>query len=620
MKQGKRSILFEWAGSYLIVLIIPLITVFLNYNLNMETTRGEIYSAQKMVLDNTQSEIDRLMNQQVDVYNYLYTNPFLANWVSHREKNAEFYYDAARLRNQVRDFTKYSADVYCLMYMVDEEYIVHNEYANNAKHIYISLDTAYQNFPEYDEWISILSGDYNNEFLFLKYIDGRTDRKCLVYADSLELSGNKLVNIFVSVPMEKIIRLTDFLGDETYLMMYGHDQTEVIHGGEIVSETELQESISLGEETFEIDDYVGIVQKSAHKGFSYCMLIGKNAFWDKVLHIRNLFVVSLVITVLVAFGAVSFLMKRNFRPVSKLMEIIIGERKRGNEFYQIELAYSKLKNENKSLQQTIREQKEALLGKYMLSVMQKRGNFLSAEEMNFFGLQKDHALILGGFRVTSEDDLLRFAVDNVFTELMEGEFVCHMEDGEYMLYLFFVEPRQVVSLEEKCNVQANYLRELFQEKWQVTLEFRERAVLHGMEHAEELYKELMSDFSESEKNNGGATANEEIRGIVADVLEYVEKNYSDSCLNISAIADSINKNPKYISRVFKETMGEGILDYVNRIRIDRAKEIIATRRYSTEEAGAMAGYASNQTFRRAFIKIVGITPGKYMDSLCGSKK
>ena len=119
------------------------------------------------------------------------------------------------------------------------------------------------------------------------------------------------------------------------------------------------------------------------------------------------------------------------------------------------------------------------------------------------------------------------------------------------------------------------------------------------------------DGEESEADH----TKEEICGIVTDILEYVESHYNDSNLNISVIADFINKNPKYISRVFKETMGEGILDHVNRIRITKAKEIIATRRYSAEEVGTMVGYASNQTFRRAFTKIVGTTPGKYMDSL-----
>lgn len=95
MKQGKKSILFEWAGSYVIVLVISLITIFLNYYLNMETIRSEIYSANEVVLDNLGNEIDRIMAEQENLYNYLYVDDFFSSWVSHREQNPEFYYDAS---------------------------------------------------------------------------------------------------------------------------------------------------------------------------------------------------------------------------------------------------------------------------------------------------------------------------------------------------------------------------------------------------------------------------------------------------------------------------------------------------------------------------------------------
>ena len=157
---------------------------------------------------------------------------------------------------------------------------------------------------------------------------------------------------------------------------------------------------------------------------------------------------------------------------------------------------------------------------------------------------------------------------------------------------------------------------MFKQNWDVDISFRKTAPGTGLDSIATLYRQLMQDFmGTSGEKKETEQSNEEIRGIVAYVLGYVEEHYADSSLNISSIADSIDKNPKYVSRVFKENMGEGILDYVNRIRIGKAKEIIAIRRYSTEEAGKMVGYASNQTFRRAFIKVVGITPGKYMDSL-----
>ena len=621
MKQGKRSILFEWAGSYLIILLIPLITIFLNYYFNMETLQSEIYEAHEVVLDNMGDEINKIMNQQVNVYNYLYTDPFFASWVSHREKDAEFYYDASRLLRQVGNYVKYTSDLSCLMYMVDENYIVHNEYANNARHIHIALETGYEDFPEYEEWIRILSGEYNNEFLFLKYVDGQTDRKCLVYADSLELSGNKLVNIFVSVPMERIAKITESLDSKAYLAMMQNDVVEVIGDDEVLITPQMQEMISQGESNFETEEYMCIVKQAMHTGVYYCILVVQNDFWNKSLYIRNLFVISIVITVLVALGAVSFLLRKNFRPVSRLLETVSGEKKRGNEFYQLELAYRRLNNENKSMRQIIQGQKEALLGSYLLSVMQRRRKCLSDNEITFFDLEKEKILLLGGFRVTSGEHLLRFAVDNVFSELMGEEKFCRMEDGNYLLYLFFVSPEKEEYVIEKCRKQAEYMCELFREKWEVMLEFGTVVSREGMEQLDIMYYSLMQKFQgQGKRQSIVSDTNDDIVGIVADVLEYIDEHYSDSSLNISSIADSVNRNPKYISRVFKENMGEGILDYLNRIRIDRAKEIIATRRYSTEEAGAMAGYASNQTFRRAFIKIEGITPGKYMDSLSGNRK
>lgn len=75
------------------------------------------------------------------------------------------------------------------------------------------------------------------------------------------------------------------------------------------------------------------------------------------------------------------------------------------------------------------------------------------------------------------------------------------------------------------------------------------------------------------------------------------------------IAEGIGKNPKYISRVFKEETQEGILDYVNRLRIRKAQVLIRSGQFTLEQVSEMVGYASVRTFRRAFQKETGKTPG-----------
>lgn len=615
MKQRKRSILYEWAVSYLIILAIPLFTILLNYKLNIETIKTEIWDVNQIVLENLENEIDQIMSEQKSVYNYFYRDVFFNNWVSHETKNPEFYYDSWELMNQIDARCKYSSNIRCLMYMVDENYIVHNGSANKASHIYLALNQD-NTYPGYKEWIALLSEEYNNEFLFTGYVNGKDDKKSLVYADTVELNGKKQVNIFISVTLDEIadMAVNEKLWGHT-VMVCG-DEAELLGNDEDILSDQLKEAIGSGAERFETKEYVGIVKPSIHKNFSYCVLIDQNEFWAQATRIRNLFLVSILITSVVALGVVGFLLRKNFIPVSRLMKEISSERTVGNEFYQIELAYSTLRNENKSIKQIMQGQKEALRGSYLLSVMKGRKRNLSKNETDFFELEEEKSVMLCGIFATCEDDLLQFAIDNVFMELMEGENVCSIEDGSHMLYLFFAEPEKKEGLERRYEEQMNYMREFFRERWDVNLECRKTDWEEGLNRVDVLYQKLMDAYTEKEEEQiQNRNIGKEVRRIVADILEYVEENYSDNSLNISSIADFMEKNPKYISRVFKEEMGEGIMDYVNRIRVTKSKEIIATRRYSAEEAGKMVGYASNQTFRRAFTKIVGMTPGKYGDSL-----
>lgn len=100
--------------------------------------------------------------------------------------------------------------------------------------------------------------------------------------------------------------------------------------------------------------------------------------------------------------------------------------------------------------------------------------------------------------------------------------------------------------------------------------------------------------------------------IVRSVIQYVEQHFTESDLNINTIAEGIRRNPKYLSRVFKDETGEGILDYVNQKRIKKAQILMKSENMTLEQIGEMVGYASTKTFRRAFQKETGMMPGNYL--------
>ena len=101
------------------------------------------------------------------------------------------------------------------------------------------------------------------------------------------------------------------------------------------------------------------------------------------------------------------------------------------------------------------------------------------------------------------------------------------------------------------------------------------------------------------------------KDIVLKIYKYIEENYADQNLSVSSMADYLNRNPKYLSRVFKSATGEGIWDSINNYRITMAKEIMHTHSYTLDEISEIVGYSNVRAFRRAFVKITRENPSKF---------
>jgi AraC-like DNA-binding protein len=92
-----------------------------------------------------------------------------------------------------------------------------------------------------------------------------------------------------------------------------------------------------------------------------------------------------------------------------------------------------------------------------------------------------------------------------------------------------------------------------------------------------------------------------------DIQNYIIKNIDDQDLNISTIAEYFSLHPFYLSKIYKEKNGEGILDTITKIRIKKAKELL--QKYTVKEVAKKVGYTNTRTFTRGFKKLEGMTPG-----------
>jgi len=105
------------------------------------------------------------------------------------------------------------------------------------------------------------------------------------------------------------------------------------------------------------------------------------------------------------------------------------------------------------------------------------------------------------------------------------------------------------------------------------------------------------------------------KDLVNEIKDFIDKNYNKEALNIAMVGDYFNITPYYASNIFKKSEGHGMLDYIGKVRIEKAKELMNSDDFTIEAISREVGFANVRTFMRAFVKYENITPGKYKEMI-----
>ncbi len=101
------------------------------------------------------------------------------------------------------------------------------------------------------------------------------------------------------------------------------------------------------------------------------------------------------------------------------------------------------------------------------------------------------------------------------------------------------------------------------------------------------------------------------------IKEIIDSQYGDAMLSLTMIAEQLQMSNSYISRVFKEQYRLGLVEYLNQVRVKRAKELmgLSLKQLSIKEIAHEVGFASDVSFIRVFKKYEHMTPGKYKQTV-----
>jgi len=99
--------------------------------------------------------------------------------------------------------------------------------------------------------------------------------------------------------------------------------------------------------------------------------------------------------------------------------------------------------------------------------------------------------------------------------------------------------------------------------------------------------------------------------IVALCKGYIDTHYASETLSLHDAASALGVSPAYLSRLMRQELGASFIDYLIRVRIDKATALLQNPLIKICDVAKMVGYNSQHYFSTAFKKRMGVSPAEY---------
>lgn len=104
--------------------------------------------------------------------------------------------------------------------------------------------------------------------------------------------------------------------------------------------------------------------------------------------------------------------------------------------------------------------------------------------------------------------------------------------------------------------------------------------------------------------------------LVESAVKYIHSHLSGQ-LSLEAIAEQLHISPSHLSRTFKKVCDESLTEYVNKTRIEKAKDYLTKSDILTYEIAELVGYNDPTYFSSIFKKYTGLSPTEYKQQKTG---
>lgn len=203
-----------------------------------------------------------------------------------------------------------------------------------------------------------------------------------------------------------------------------------------------------------------------------------------------------------------------------------------------------------------------------------------------FDFTRYNRLLLAGQYRQAADQLLEY--NHALCE--SGADVYRMKNQIKNMFMVFVDMLDLKE-QEKVLVQERFLREIDAAGERLSYE---QTVAHIVSE--------VADFSMKESTKTDVRMDQ--------ILSYIEQHYTEE-LKLEDLGEKFGFSYNYLSAYFNQQMKEGFNDYLNRVRIQKACEILQDLTVPVAQVSALVGYSGHSYFCRVFKKYTQKTPSEW---------
>ncbi len=184
----------------------------------------------------------------------------------------------------------------------------------------------------------------------------------------------------------------------------------------------------------------------------------------------------------------------------------------------------------------------------------------------------------------------------------DGEYKVEVEEEGVCIDIFFDTDDPMPS-SAMCVYDVEELKNSFEKIYNIWLSkepgyyARAMSLLYGIIAA---LKKKSESYMPSDK-----------RGRLETARRYIVENFKSKDFDFSELCESTGLSYSYFKELFVSCYGMPPVKYLTNMRLEYAKELLITKRYSVSETAEMCGFENVYYFSSVFKKHIGVSPKSY---------